>query len=256
MSGDASTARARARLPWIEVGRSYRRKVRRALRRRGALGTARLIAASLVARLVPPVARRTTVVALSAFDLQYGVDTGGSIELDTLDITSPDAVHGVCYQPTPPEIFTEILGKLPLRPADFTFVDCGSGKGLVLMLASQTPFRRIIGVEFSTELHHIAQRNLRIYRSATQRCRDVISVNENATAFDWPAEPLLIYLFNPFRQPVMQSLLQRLEASLAECPRPMWIVYYNPAQHGVFDASARFERVLTDADYFVYRNRA
>ena len=47
----------------------------------------------------------------------------------------------------------------------FTFVDLGSGKGRTLLMASDYPFRRIIGVELLPSLHQIAQENLRQYKS-------------------------------------------------------------------------------------------
>jgi len=49
------------------------------------------------------------------------------------------------------------------RLRDFTFVDLGSGKGRVLLMASHYPFKRIIGVEFIPELHQVAQENIRKY---------------------------------------------------------------------------------------------
>jgi hypothetical protein len=242
---------------WVEIGRSYRRKVRRALRRRGVAGTVRLVGRTLVARLLPALAaRRRAPAAPSAFDVEHGVDTSGTIELHELAIPSPDVVHGVCYQPTPPEIFREMMAQLPIRHPEFTFVDIGSGKGLVLLLASDSPFQRIEGVEFAAELHAVAERNLRAYRGPSRRCHDLVSVHVNALEYELPATPLVLYLFNPFRQPIMAALLRRIEASLAAHPRPMWILYYNAAQHGVFDASPHFERAATDVDYVIYRSRS
>ena len=46
---------------------------------------------------------------------------------------------------------------------DFTFIDLGSGKGRVLLMASDYPFKKIIGVEFMPELHRAAQENITGY---------------------------------------------------------------------------------------------
>jgi len=46
---------------------------------------------------------------------------------------------------------------------DFTLIDLGSGKGRVLLMASDYPFKRIIGVEFMPELHRVAEGNIRKY---------------------------------------------------------------------------------------------
>jgi len=43
---------------------------------------------------------------------------------------------------------------------DFIFIDLGSGKGRTLLMASDYPFRRIVGVELLLALHQIAQENL------------------------------------------------------------------------------------------------
>lgn len=45
----------------------------------------------------------------------------------------------------------------------FTFIDFGAGMGRVLLMASERPFRKIIGVEFARELITIAENNLRSY---------------------------------------------------------------------------------------------
>ena len=60
------------------------------------------------------------------------------------------------YQPTEPVAFHEMLdavqqapgpGQTTLNFRDFTFIDLGSGKGRTLLMASDYPFRRIVGVE-------------------------------------------------------------------------------------------------------------
>ena len=44
----------------------------------------------------------------------------------------------------------------------FTFVDFGAGKGRVLMMACEYPFKQVIGVELSRKLHATASRNYNI----------------------------------------------------------------------------------------------
>jgi tRNA G46 methylase TrmB len=74
------------------------------------------------------------------------------------------------YQPTDPALFQEIMASLPIEFEQFTFVDLGSGKGRTLLMASEYPFKRIVGVELIAELHRAAEENIRDYRSPTQRC--------------------------------------------------------------------------------------
>src|SRR5580704_15196620 len=60
------------------------------------------------------------------------------------------------YLPTKVAVFRESFSRLALRYETFTFMDAGSGKGRVLLLASSLPFRRILGVEIVPELHEVA----------------------------------------------------------------------------------------------------
>jgi len=69
------------------------------------------------------------------------------------------------YQPTEPGPFAEMIASLPMDLGEFTFVDVGSGKGRTLLMASEYPFRRIVGVELLPALHQIAQENLASYTS-------------------------------------------------------------------------------------------
>src|SRR5580692_8694630 len=60
------------------------------------------------------------------------------------------------YQPTDPALFHEMLDGLASQAyldfRGFTFLDFGSGKGRTLLMASDYPFRRIIGVELLPSL--------------------------------------------------------------------------------------------------------
>src|SRR5271155_1080663 len=77
------------------------------------------------------------------------------------------------YQPTDPALFHEMMASLSTFIAfdTFTFIDIGSGKGRTLLMASEYPFRKIVGVELIQELHRAAAENLRAYQTPTQRCR-------------------------------------------------------------------------------------
>ena len=71
------------------------------------------------------------------------------------------------YQPTEAHLFHEMLEALREETHadfhDFVFIDLGSGKGRTLLMASDYPFRRIIGVELLPALHQAAQDNLGKY---------------------------------------------------------------------------------------------
>src|SRR6202046_5073419 len=151
------------------------------------------------------------------------------------------------YQPTESVLFHEMIAALCAQACfdfrDFAFIDLGSGKGRTLLLASDYPFRRIVGVELLPALHHIAQENLQKYHSESEKCFALESICENATAFAFPAEPTVLYLFNPFPEAGLRRTLANLEQSLRQNPRPVYVLYHNPLLENVIGASAAFTKV-------------
>lgn len=159
------------------------------------------------------------------------------------------------YQPTEPALFREMMASLPIAFDTFTFVDLGSGKGRTLLMASEYPFKRIVGVELIPELHRAAEQNIREFRSATQRCSQIEVVCTDACEFVFPDTPLVLYLFNPLPRAGLQRVLRNLEQSLEQSPRPVWIVYHNPAMDSVLGASRALVRVSGTEQYSVFTEK-
>ena len=157
------------------------------------------------------------------------------------------------YQPTEPTLFREMIASLPIAFDTFTFVDLGSGKGRTLLMASEYPFRRIVGVELIAELHRAAEENIRDYRSPTQRCVEIESMLADAREFEVPTEPLVLYLFNPLPERAFSEVLLRVEKSLERVPRAVWIVYQNPLLEQVIVGECTvFVRVGGTEQYAIY----
>jgi SAM-dependent methyltransferase len=159
------------------------------------------------------------------------------------------------YQPTEPTAFHRMMASLPIAFDEYTFVDLGSGKGRTLLMASEYPFRRIVGVELMPELHRAAEENCRTYRSAEQRCRHIECLLADAREYEFPQEPLVLYLFNPLPERALAEVLRRLEASLSHFPRPTWVIYHNPLLEGLLSASAFLQKVGSGNQYSLYRER-
>jgi hypothetical protein len=149
------------------------------------------------------------------------------------------------YQAAPAWLIREALDFIPLQPDKFVFVDLGSGKGRALMVASDFPFARIVGVELSQELHQVAECNIGRYRSPSQRCTSVVLHCMNAVEYDFGPEPLVLFLANPFGHDSIESVLSRLQTSLRQAPRQAYVIYVNP----------RFEALLRSAGFLRHVKR-
>jgi SAM-dependent methyltransferase len=153
------------------------------------------------------------------FDFDYSVDTTRSSVKPVRQFIA--MLTGSPYFASEPWLFEEMMRALPIDFQEFTFIDLGSGKGRALLMAAEHPFQQIIGVEFMPDLHSIALRNIATYRQ-------IKSWEMDARDFDFPLVPLVLYLFNPFPEPVFAAVLTNLEGSLRESPRPVYVAYRSP----------------------------
>ena len=198
----------------LRVARSLAATAIGFLRKEG-IAAAMKYAESIVSGWVGARRERATPPAPNPVDLEHGTDTSVSVRLHDLHITSPNYRYAVYYQPTRFRVVREILARLPIRHEDYTFVDFGSGKGLVLLQAAAYPFRRVIGVEFARELHEIARSNLGKYPPSLRKT-EVELVHGDALDFDPPPGHLVLYLYEPFEAPVTRRLLRRIERFAAD----------------------------------------
>lgn len=162
------------------------------------------------------------------------------------------------YQPSEPAIFHEMVDALQqvgIDFRDFTFIDLGSGKGRTLLMASDYPFRRIVGVELLPALHQIAQDNLTNYRSEAQKCFTLEAVCADAREFAFPAEPFVLYLFNPLPEAGLRHAMVNLEESLRLYPRAVYVLYHNPLLDQVLSQSAALRKTGGTQQYSIYASR-
>jgi hypothetical protein len=168
------------------------------------------------------------------------------------------------YQPTEPALFHEMMDALQRQMQtdltqvdlhDFVFIDLGSGKGRTLLMASDYPFRRIVGVELLPALHQIALENLRQYRGEAQKCFALEAICADACAFVFRAEPAVLYLFNPFPEAGLRRALANLEESLRAHPRAVYVLYHNPLLEHVLAESVALRKIGGTQQYSLYGSR-
>ena len=183
------------------------------------------------------------------YDWEYRVDTTSAT------VNWRDRLLGVFnspYQPTEPGLFHEMLQQLGIDFREFTFIDLGSGKGRVLLMAADYPFRRILGVELLSHLQRVADENIRKYKSAAQKCFAVESVCGDAREFIFPPEPTVLYLFNPLPEVGLERLIANLELSLQRSFRPTYVIYHNPLLEHVLARSTALKKIAGTESYSLY----
>lgn len=155
----------------------------------------------------------------------FGVSSEGRITLHELAIDSENRTLGFPYVPSPGRLVDTLLLNIDEDLSRFDFIDVGSGKGRVLLVASHYPFRQVTGVEFSPELHKIAQDNIRRYQSPARRCQVVCSVCADAATFALPEHACVLYFNNPFAGPVFARVLRNLQVAHERARRKVYVLY-------------------------------
>ena len=188
----------------------------------------------------------------AGFDWEYRVDTTSA----TVDWrTRLVGLFHSPYQPTDAALFHSMLEALHIDYSSFTFIDIGSGKGRVLLVAADYPFHEIIGVELMPDLHQIAVENIRKYRSNSQKCYQIKAVCADAQDFEFPDKPVVVYLFNPLPEEASAKLAARLHQSVRENPRPVYVIYHNPEFAYLF-RDREFRNIRETHQYSVFTSVA
>jgi len=225
--------------------------VRDSLRHRGLAGTVRYYAREfrdMLVDLTPE--RRKSRYGDIDFDFDHHVDTTwATVSLRT---RLREWLSGGQYQPTEPVAFHQMIAAIPVPINGFTFIDLGSGKGRTLLMASDYPFRRIIGMELLRELNAIAVQNISRYHHDQQKCFAIESHTGDARHFDFPAEPTVLYLFNPFPRHIWRDLLANLHRSLLVAPRPVYLIYHNPVHEDILVAEKWLHELGRTQQFVLY----
>lgn len=195
-------------------------------------------------------------VSNKRFDVQHGVETYTMVEVADLNVETSETSESNRFQSIHEDLFENAFRHLPIDHSDFFFVDFGSGKGKALLLASQYPFKRIIGVEFSADLCQTCRRNLDLFTSPDQKTKAFEIVHVNAGHYEPLMEPSVFFFYNPFRGALMQNVLDRIASSLRVHPRPAWIIYCNPDCASLIDSLELFEPVASGKRFRIWRARA
>jgi predicted RNA methylase len=189
------------------------------------------------------------------FDIKYGIDTIHWVELDDLEIKSKNKEKGRRYQPTRVRHFNKLMNTLTF-PSNSVFVDLGSGKGRVILMATKYGFKRVVGVEFSHDLCEKARKNLLLFKKKSRLDVDVDIIKSDVVDYEIKDDENVFFLFSPFGEFVTAEVLKNISISLEKKPRRVWLIYNNPVHHKIVER--RFVK-LTDyvyggTEFIVYTN--
>lgn len=209
----------------------------RRIARHGVIGTLKLVPVNLqyfLGMLLP--SQRAARRRDRDFDRRYGTRTSGIVPLGALGVAGESAAAATYYAPSPVDSFDTMMRLLPTELAEFRFIDYGSGRGRVLLLASCYPFKEVIGVEFSERLHRDAELNLQKFHPPERLCDNARSLLIDAALFAPPPGPTVFFLYNPFGRALLETVLRRIEDVHRASTSPLYLLYWYPVHQDLLSA--------------------
>jgi len=189
---------------------------------------------------------------------RLGIETSSPVKLSEVGVENP---HSVDYGAADYHGLRKAMNSLTIRSGRDVFLDYGSGKGRVLVVAATYPFRKVIGIEVSAQLNRVAKENLRRVRRRLM-CKEVELIGADAAQYALPPDVTVLFLFHPFRGETLRRVFANIRKSLAEAPRTLTVVYKNPerfeAELDISDwlAKSREFRCLTGERLAIYRTKS
>ena len=198
----------------------------------GTAGLARRVARNRLRRLA-------AVPGEALFDRRRGVATRG---VSAVPGDTEAHVHLTHYEGARARALAREVRRLGVVPGDCTFVDLGCGKGKALLVAAELGFARVVGVELDPALAAVARENVRRHAPRRRAAATPEVLERDAREVEWPAGPFVLFLYNPFGEPILRDVLERLGAALLERPRKVHVVYMNPRHTAAADAQPFLRR--------------
>jgi len=197
---------------------------------------------------------KATATPIHPFDQMHGTDTSGLVPAKDLVTGHQNDEHVTAYYGVAPSILRTLVDHWrstnpPHHITDYTFLDVGAGKGRAIMLASELPFRSVIGVELNAEMAHIAESNVSIWKRSHKSdptagaIAPVRIILGDALELELPATPTLIFLFHPFEAPVLKAFLKRIETAFSNRPGTVDLLYVNAEYLALLDRHPAFRQL-------------
>jgi len=159
---------------------------------------------------------------------KYGLrKTFAPVALKYLTIEGADIARSSPYEAVNYYMLEKLLKRFRHLSPLTSIVDLGCGKGRVMVVAAHLGFKKLIGIDFAKELCEEANENM---RKAKASINDIEWKIVCGHVLDYTIQPhdAVFFMFNPFVEEIVNTFLDRLDASCTQYPRETWFLYASP----------------------------
>ncbi|MBP6686240.1 MAG: class I SAM-dependent methyltransferase [Lacibacter sp.] len=166
---------------------------------------------------------------------KYGINTTSANELTEFKIKGNQLAHATEYMPVNYFTIEQVLDHLPEKAKQGMFLDIGCGKGRALCVAAAYGFIKLYGIDFAKQLIDQAEQNLLLAKKRYPNLNYELSWSDIST-LEIGKEVSTVFLFNPFDEVLMKKIIQKINSSLQQNPRELYVLYCSPRHEELFFA--------------------
>nr|WP_294903142.1 class I SAM-dependent methyltransferase [uncultured Lacibacter sp.] len=166
---------------------------------------------------------------------KYGINTTSADTLSDFEIKGNQLSHATEYMPVNYFTIEHLLKHLPQGATSGTFFDIGCGKGRALCVAATHGFTNVRGIDFAKELIEQARKNL----AAMQDRYPALTYSldwEDISLLEITKDISVVFLFNPFDEVLIKKVIAKINQSLKQHPRELFVLYCSPRHKELFFA--------------------
>ena len=167
---------------------------------------------------------------------KYNINTTSFSDLSRFKITGNQLTHATEYMPVNYFTIEHLFTHLPKQARQGSLLDIGCGKGRAMCVAASFGFQKVIGIDFAKEMIDAAEKNLALTKS-TYPSLDYQLLWADISTLEIGKEVQTVFLFNPFDEILLKTVVQKIETSLKSYPRELYVLYASPRHEDVFFAA-------------------
>lgn len=166
---------------------------------------------------------------------KYRINSTSYSKLSRYQLTGNQLAHATEYMPVNYFTLEQLFHHLPHDARKGIFLDIGCGKGRAMCVAAAAGFKQVAGIDFAKQLIDAAEINLH----QTKELHPSLEYNlfwKDVEGLEIEQQVRTIFLFNPFDERLMQTVIQKINESLRLSPRTIYIMYASPRHEDLFFA--------------------
>ena len=137
-----------------------------------------------------------------------------------------------------------------LKLKEAAFIDYGCGAGRVMIIAAESGFKNITGIELSPYLVALCQKNVKSYSVSRRDC-ELTVINHNAAEYI-PMKADVFFFYVPFGLDIYRQVITNIKKSTEVNPRKVYVLDLLSEQKSVDFTQEGFQLITKQGNLKIF----